>query len=130
MHAPPCFVNERAFIVDSEDFGARFIALQLVRDESSNPFDAAARIVCTGGNRRGQERGGSVLRQSSRYSGHCLVGSLHDVVAACAMDMHVDEARYCGLSAGHNFLSAIRHAHSLARANGFDDSVADQYPYI
>ena len=126
MNAAARGTDEWTFVVDSEDFGASFVGFVLRGDEASDAFDAAAGIFRTCGHRRRDERSGAVTRDHASDGRHRVVGAFHHVVAAGAVDVHVDEAGNGGQMRGFHFFGAGGEAHALARADRFDHAVADE----
>ena len=98
----------------------------LLRDVSGDSFDGAESFVRAGGYRGGDERSGAVFRDFASDGAQRAAASFHDVVAAGAVDVHVEEAGDGGLVGGANFLRSRGQAHSRARADGFDHVFANQ----
>ncbi len=126
MYAAARFVDERALVVNAEDFRFRLKRLELPGDVVRDAFHAAAGVVGTGRYRCGDERRCAVARQRFCHGGHGLRGAFHYVVATGTVNVNVDKPGNCGLAGGGDFRRAGRHGHVLARADSFNHAVANQ----
>ena len=102
----------------------------LLRDVMRNPFYALADRIDACGNGCGDKRRGSMPSHRFRNLGKGFVGALHDVMAAGAMDMDVDESRNGGLVRGGNFLCAGGQSNAGEGPHRINDAISNQNPRV
>src|SRR5260370_18176137 len=104
MHTSASLTKEWPLVVNSEDFGARLICVELSGDETRDPLHAAAGVIgtCRYG---GSEKGGcSVARERAGHYGHGFVGAFHDVLTTSPQGVHIDKSRNGAACPGPAFL--------------------------
>ena len=120
------FAEEGAFEVKAENFGARVRRFVLRRDVARDAFDGAQSVIGRRGNGGGEEGSGAELGDFSGDGGEGFVVAFHNVAAAGAVDVDVDETGDGGGIFGADFLCAGRKSDAGAIADGFNCAVADE----
>src|SRR4051812_3819815 len=126
MHASPRGVDERSFVVNSEDLRAQIVGLMLNGDEAGNSFDAAADIFGTRRDGCGHKRGGAMASQCLRHRAQGLGCAFHYIVTSSAVNVHIHEARNGGQVSCPDFLGAGWKGHALAGSESFDYAFSNE----
>src|SRR5262249_25693181 len=126
MDTPSRRTDKGTFEVQSENFRAGQPALVLDTDVFCNGFDAAERVVGACGDCRRDHGGGSISRDHTANCGQRLSAAFHHIVAARTVNVYIEEAGNGSSVERRDFLRAGRQRHGFARAEIFDDAVAQQ----
>ena len=111
--------------MNSQHFCARFVGFVLLSDVSRDSLDRTESLLRAGGNRGCDESSGAIFRDFARNGAQCGVSSFHDVVAAGAVNVYVDEAGNGCLVGCANFPRPRGQSHSRARSDGFNGVFAN-----
>jgi len=67
-----------------------------------------------------------MARQRAGYHAHSFTGAFHNIVTTSTMDVHIEEAGNGGGVDGRNFLGPRREGHIVARADGLNNTIANE----
>src|SRR5712691_6816662 len=124
MNSATLLADKRPLEMDSQDLGVRLIRFVLLGDVRGDPLDGPQSLIRAGRNSSGDERRSAVFRNLASDSAERGCGSFHDVVAAGAVDMHVNETRDGCLVCSANFPCSRGQGHPRAWPDGFDGVIA------
>src|SRR6266853_3135830 len=108
MNPTALFADEWSLEMNSKDFRAGFLRFVLLGDVPGDSLDCAQSLIGAGRYRGGDQRRGAVLRDFAGDRSQRGASSLHNVVPAGPVDVHVDEAGNGGLVGCENFLGPRR----------------------
>ena len=126
MNSAALLADKRPLQVDPQNFRAGFIRFVLSRDVTSYALNGAESFIGSGCNGRGHQGGRAVFRDLASDGAHRGAASLHDVVPASTVDVHIQKPRNRRLSACANFLPPRGQCHSRAWPDCFDHIFSNQ----
>src|SRR5260370_3615873 len=126
MNSAALLVEKGSLEMDAQDRRAWFLRFALLSDEPGVSLDGTKSLVRAGGYGGGNERRGAIFRDLTGDGAQRGVSALHDVVAAGAMDMHVNKSGNGCLVGRANFLRPGGQSHPRARPHGLNHAFANQ----
>src|SRR6266404_8029342 len=130
MNAAALLADEGSFKMNPEDFSAGFLRFALLRDVRRDSLDGTKGLVDAGGDRGGHQGGGAELRDFAGDRSQCFRAALHDVAAAGAVNVNINETGDGGLFGSADFLRSRGQAHPRAGPDRFDHALANHDPSI
>src|SRR6266478_5699888 len=130
MNSPTLLTDKRSLKMDSQNLGTRLIRFVLLGDVGCDSFDRAESLIGAGCDSGGNERRGAIFRDLAGDRAKRGASSFHDVVAASAVNVYIDESRNGRLVRGANFLRSRRQGHSRAWPDGLNGVITNQDPRI
>src|SRR4029077_5086267 len=122
--------DKRSLKMDSQNLGTRLIRFVLLGDVGGDSFDRTESLIGAGCDSGGNERRGAIFRDLAGDRAKRGASSFHDVVAASAMNVHINESRNGRLVRSANFLRSRRQGHSRTWPDGLNGVIANQDPRI
>src|ERR1700730_4101388 len=125
MHATANLVDEWPLVVNPQNIRLGVESPELLGDVAGNSFDTATSGLRARSYRGSDKRSRAVARQCCCHCRHRLLRAFHYVVAAGAMDMHVNESGNSSLATRGDFHGSSREAHVLTRPDRFNYAITN-----
>src|SRR5258708_2337488 len=128
MNSTTLLADKRSLKMDSQDLGAGLVRFVLLGDVGGDSLDRSESLIRAGCDGGGDKRRGAMFRDLASDRAKRGASSFHDVVAASAVDVHVNETRNSRLVRSDNFLRSRGQGYARAWPDGLNGVIANQNP--